>query len=256
MRKSVWRLMALAVAMAPLTIGTSYAQSLSDLANDTATPGDVLTYGMGYGQQRYSPLDQINSSNADALAPVWAYSLNDGRGQESFPLVHNGVMYVTNHKATMALDAKTGRQIWKSGVEYPAETPRVACCGIVNRGAAMLDGKLFRTTLDAHVIALDMATGAELWRTKSIDFKDGYSFTVAPLVANGVVIVGISGGEYGVRGYIEGYDANSGERLWRTYTVPAPGETGSDTWPEGDAWERGGGPAWLTGTYDPDLNTV
>ena len=256
MRKSVWRLMALAVAMAPLTIGTSYAQSLSDLANDTATPGDVLTYGMGYGQQRYSPLDQINSSNANALAPVWAYSLNDGRGQESFPLVHNGVMYVTNHKATMALDAKTGRQIWKSGVEYPAETPRVACCGIVNRGAAMLDGKLFRTTLDAHVIALDMAKGAELWRTKSIDFKDGYSFTVAPLVANGVVIVGISGGEYGVRGYIEGYDANSGERLWRTYTVPAPGETGSDTWPEGDAWERGGAPAWLTGTYDPDLNTV
>ena len=162
MRKSVWRLMALAVAMAPLTIGTSYAQSLSDLANDTATPGDVLTYGMGYGQQRYSPLDQINSSNANALAPVWAYSLNDGRGQESFPLVHNGVMYVTNHKATMALDSKTGRKIWKSGVEYPAETPRVACCGIVNRGAAMLDGKLFRTTLDAHVIALDMATGAEL----------------------------------------------------------------------------------------------
>ena len=138
MRKSVWRLMALAVAMAPLTIGTSYAQSLSDLANDTATPGDVLTYGMGYGQQRYSPLDQINSSNANALAPVWAYSLNDGRGQESFPLVHNGVMYVTNHKATMALDAKTGRQIWKSGVEYPAETPRVACCGIVNPGASFL----------------------------------------------------------------------------------------------------------------------
>ena len=92
----------------------------------------------------------------------------------------------------------------------------------------MLDGKLFRTTLDAHVIALDMATGAEVWRTKSIDFKDGYSFTVAPLVADGVVIVGISGGEYGVRGYIEGYDANSGERLWRTYTVPKPGETGSD----------------------------
>ena len=120
----------------------------------------------------------------------------------------------------------------------------------------MLDGKLFRTKLDAHVIALDMATGAELWRTKSIDFKDGHSFTIARLVANGVVIVGISGGEYGVRGYIEGYDANSGERLWRTYTVPALGETGSDTWPEGDAWERGGGPAWLTGTYDPDLNTV
>ena len=126
-------------------------------------------------------------------------------------------MYVTNHKATMALDGKkTGRQIWKSGVEYPAETPRVASCGI-NRGAAMLDGKLFRTTLDAHVIALDMATGAELYAT--IDSADGY-FTVALFVANGVVIVGISGGE-GERGYIEGYDANSGERLWEEPTVPA-----------------------------------
>ena len=111
MRRSVWRLMALAVAIAPLTIGTSYAQSLSDLANDTETHGDVLTYGMGYGQQRYSALDQINSSNVNMMTPVWAYSLNDGRGQESFPLVHNGVMYVTTHKSTMALDAASGRQV-------------------------------------------------------------------------------------------------------------------------------------------------
>lgn len=233
-----------------------HGQTAEELINDTSTTGDVLTYGMGYGQQRYSPLDQINTETASQLTPVWAYSLDDSRGQESFPLVRNGVMYVTTHKATMALDAMTGKQIWKSSVDYPAETPRVACCGIVNRGLAMLDGKLFRTTLDAHVIALDAETGEEIWRKKSIDFKTGYSFTVAPLVADGVVIVGISGGEYGVRGYIEAYDPESGEQLWRTYTVPAPGEPGSETWPEGDAWERGGGPAWLTGTYDPDLNTV
>ncbi|WP_407496954.1 PQQ-dependent dehydrogenase, methanol/ethanol family [Pseudooceanicola sp. MF1-13] len=245
-----------ALAVSVVLSGAANAQSAADLANDTATTGDVLTYGMGYGQQRFSPLDQINSDNAGALVPAWVYSLDDSRGQESFPLLKDGVMYVTTHKSTMAVDAMTGKQIWKVGLEYPAETPRVACCGIVNRGVAMYDGKLFRTTLDANVVAMDAATGEEIWKTNSIDFKGGYSFTVAPLVADGVLIVGISGGEYGIRGYIEGYDVNTGERLWRTYTVPEPGEPGSETWPEGDAWERGGGPAWLTGTYDPERNTV
>lgn len=240
-----------------LSVATgAFAQTAEELKNDASTPGDVLTYGMGYGQTRYSPLDQINTDTVGKLTPVWAYSLNDGRGEESFPLIRNGVMYVTTHSATMALDAKTGKQIWKTAVEYPAETPRVACCGIVNRGVAMLDGKLFRTTLDANVVALDAETGEEIWRTNSIDFREGYSFTVAPLVADGVVIVGISGGEYGVRGYIEGYDPETGERLWRTYTIPEPDQPGGDTWPEGDAWTRGGGPGWLTGTYDPDENTV
>lgn len=233
------------------------AQSLSDLANDAATPGDILTYGGSYGQQRHSTLNQINKDTVKRLVPVWAYSLSDTRGQETYPLLKDGVMYVTTHKSTMALDAKTGTQIWKSDLEYPAETPRVACCGIVNRGAAILDGMLYRTTLDAHVVAIDAATGEEKWRTKSIDFRTGYSMTVAPLIADGVVIVGISGGEYGIRGYIEGYDPKSGERVWRTYTVPAPGEPGSETWKDGgDAWKRGGAPAWLTGSYDPELNTV
>lgn len=232
------------------------AQSLDDLKNDAQTPGDVLVYGMGYDQKRFSALDQINTENVAQLAPVWAYSLADTRGQESFPLIKDGVMYVTTHASTMALDAATGAQVWKTSVEYPAEAPRVACCGIVNRGVAMLDGLLYRTTLDANVLAIDAATGEEVWRSNSIDYKQGYSFTVTPLIVGNVVIVGISGGEYGIRGYIEGYDAKSGERLWRTYTVPAPGEPGSETWPEGDAWERGGGPGWLTGTYDPDLDTV
>jgi alcohol dehydrogenase (cytochrome c) len=218
----------------------------------------VLVYGMGYDQKRFSPLDRIDRGNVKRLAPAWVYSLADNRGQESFPLIRDGVMYVTTHAATMAIDAMTGVQIWKTTVDYPAETPRVACCGIVNRGLAMLDGMLYRTTLDANVIALDAATGEEVWRTNSIDFRTGYSMTVAPLIADGVVIVGVSGGEYGIRGYIEGYDPKTGERLWRTYTVPAPGEAGSETWKddEGDAWQHGGGPAWLTGTYDPELNTV
>jgi alcohol dehydrogenase (cytochrome c) len=242
-----------------LAIGLStlaHSQTAEELLNDSQTPDDVLVYGMGYDQKRFSAIDQINTDNVAQLTPLWAYSLADNRGQESFPLINDGVMYVTTHAATIAIDALTGKQIWKSSVEYPQEAPRVACCGIVNRGVAMLDGKLFRTTLDAHVISLDASTGEELWRTKSIDYKQGYSFTVTPLVVEGVVIVGISGGEYGIRGYIEGYNKDNGERLWRTYTVPAPGEPGSETWPEGDAWERGGGPGWLTGTYDPELGTV
>ena len=233
------------------------AQTLDDLKNDAATPGDVLTYAMGYDLKRYSPLDQINLETIDRLIPVWSYSLSDDRGQESFPLIHQDVMYVTTHKSTMALDAKTGRQIWKTAVDYPAETPRVACCGIVNRGVALYDGMVFRTTLDAYVIALDQKTGEEVWRTHSIEFRDGYSMTVAPLIADGVLIVGISGGEYGIRGYIEGYDPKTGERKWRTYTVPEPGEPGSETWEAaGDRWQNGGAPAWLTGSYDPELNTV
>ncbi len=243
-------------ALAWLTGTPAMSQTANDLKNDGATPNDILTYGMGQGQTRYSSLKQINKDTVKKLVPVWSYSLNDSRGQETFPLLHDGMMYVTTHASTIALNPATGAQIWKTAVEYPAETPRVACCGIVNRGAAIYEGKIFRTTLDANVVALDAKTGKEIWRTKSIEFRDGYSMTVAPLVANGVVIVGISGGEFGIRGYIEGYDPNTGKQLWRTYTVPAPGEAGSDSWPDGDQWKRGGGPTWLTGSYDPELDLV
>ncbi len=247
----------LALALGLSGSGPVFAQSAEDLINDANDPSVILTYGMGYDQTRHSPLSQINAENVSRLRPEWSYSLADNRGQESFPMLYGGVMYVTTHNATIALDAKTGRQLWKTMVDYPAETPRVACCGIVNRGVALYEGKVFRTTLDANVIALDAKTGAELWRTRSIDFKKGYSMTVAPLIADGVLIAGVSGGEFGIRGYIEGYDPDTGARLWRTYTVPGPGDPGFETWKDGgDAWQRGGGPAWLTGSYDPELNTV
>jgi alcohol dehydrogenase (cytochrome c) len=132
---------------------------------------------------------------------------------------------------------------------------RVACCGLINRGVALYDGKLFRTTLDANVIALDAKTGKELWRKNAIDFKTGYSMTVAPLVADGVVITGISGAEFGTRDFIDGWDPQTGEHLWRTYTVPAAGEPGSDSW-KGDTWKLGGGSTWITGSFDPELHTV
>ena len=153
------------------------AQTADELKNDAATPGDVLTYGMGYAQHRYSPLTQINRGNVKRLVPAWAYSMSDNRGLEAQALVKDGVIYLTDHEKTVAVDAITGKEVWRALIEYPPETTRVVCCGIVNRGGALFDGKLYRTTLDAHVIALDIKTGKEVWRTKSSDPKDGYSDT-------------------------------------------------------------------------------
>ena len=233
---------------------TALAQSAEDLKNDEATPGDVLTYGMGYAAHRYSPLTLINRDNIKRLVPAWSYSMADNRGQEAQPLVKDGVIYLTDHEKTVAIDALSGREIWKSVIEYPSDTTRVVCCGIVNRGAAMFGGKLYRGILDGNVIALDIQTGKEVWRTKTADPKDGYSITAAPLIANGVLIVGMAGAEFGIRGFLEGLDPESGKELWRTYTIPADGEPGSETWPAGV--QRGGGSTWITGSYDPELDLV
>ena len=249
--KSILVAVLLTVAIPMLAL----AQSAEDLKNDHNAPGNVLTYGMGYSQQRFSPLTRINRDNVKRLVPAWSYSMADNRGQEAQPLVKDGIIYLTDHEKTVALDALSGHAIWKAMIEYPPETTRVVCCGIVNRGGALFDGKLYRATLDAHVIALDIKTGKEVWRTKSSDPKEGYSMTAAPLVANGVVIVGVAGAEFGHRGYLEGLDPQTGKQLWRTYTIPAPGEPGSETWP-GDSGLHGGGSTWITGSYDPELDLV
>ncbi|HKV00196.1 MAG TPA: methanol/ethanol family PQQ-dependent dehydrogenase [Vineibacter sp.] len=243
-----------AMVAALLPVG-AYAQTAADLAKGQNDTRNVLNYGMGYDLQRYSKLNKINKTNVKKLVPLWHYSLDDNRAEESQPIVYNGVIYITTNAATMAIEAKTGKQLWKTKVEYPPETPRIVCCGIINRGVAIYDGKLFRTTLDAHVQALDAKTGKELWKTKAAEFKEGYSMTVAPLVADGVVITGISGAEFGTRGFIDGWDPASGKRLWRTHSVPLPGEPGGDTWP-GDTAKLGGGSTWITGSYDPETKTV
>ena len=156
---------------------------------------------------------------------------------------------------TVAIDVATGKQIWRHTLDWPAETPRVVCCGVSNKGAAIFDGKVFRTTLDAHVIALDAKTGKEVWKSKADEWKDGFSMTMAPLIANGVLITGMSGAEFGIRGYIDGWDPQTGKRLWRTYTIPARGEKGNETWPQDNgAWKVGGGSSWITGSYDPELD--
>jgi len=244
-----------AAALAALLPLAAQAQTAQELAKGAGDTKSVLNYGMGYNLQRFSPLTQINKETAKKLVPVWNYSYDDSRSEESQPLVYKGVLYVTTNSATMAVDAKTGKQIWKTKVEYPPETPRIVCCGIINRGAALYDGKVFRTTLDANVIALDAKTGKELWRQNAINFKDGYSMTVAPLVADGVVITGISGAEFGTRLFIDGWEPQTGKHLWRTYTVPSEGEPGVDTW-AGDTWQHGGGSTWITGSFDPELHTV
>jgi alcohol dehydrogenase (cytochrome c) len=245
----------IAAAMAAFVPMGVHAQTAGDLAKGASDTKNVLNYGMGYNLQRYSPLTQINKNSVKNLRPVWNYSYDDARSEESQALVYNGVVYVTTNSATMAIDAKSGHQIWKTKVDYPPEVPRIVCCGIINRGAALYDGKVFRTTLDANVVALDAKTGKEIWKQNAINFKDGYSMTGAPLVADGVVITGISGAEYGTRLFIDGWDPGTGKHLWRTYTIPGEGEPGHDTWP-GDTWKFGGGSTWITGSFDPELHTV
>lgn len=242
-------------AMLLAALGTAQAQSTEDLKRDATTPGDVLTYGMGYNNQRYSPLKQINTGNAAKLRPVWAYSLNNPQSQESQPIVYQGVMYVTTHNSSMAINPLTGRQIWKQEFDLPQDVFKMACCGILNRGVAIYNGKLFRSTLDAHVVAMDAKTGKQLWKSKAADYQNGQAMTSAPLIANGVVMTGIAGGEYGTRGFIDGWDPETGKQLWRFYTTAAPDQKGGDTWP-GDTHLKGGAPTWLTGAYDPDLDLV
>jgi len=234
------------------------AQTADDLKNDATTPGDVLVYGMGYSGQRYSPLTQINKENVSKLVPVWGYSLADLQGAEGFPIVRDGVIYVTTHKTTAAIDAMTGKQIWRVTHEYPPETLRVVCCGIVNRGAAIYEGMIIRALMDNRITALDAKTGKEIWTVKSPDpvtAENGYAMTGAPLIVNGVVITGVAGAEFSHRGLLEGYDAKTGKHLWRLYTIPAKGEPGSETW-AGDSEVTGGGSSWVTGTYDPELDLV
>ncbi|MBT9597127.1 MAG: PQQ-dependent dehydrogenase, methanol/ethanol family [Vitreoscilla sp.] len=252
---NAWIARGMAAVVLSSAAGLAAAQALADLRNDAATPGDVTTYGMGWSQQRHSPMKQINAGNAGKLAPVWNLSLDNSANASSQPLVIGGTMYVASHTHTIAVDALTGRQKWKTPIELPADIAGYLCCGIQSRGFAVLDGVLYRTTIDAHVMAISMADGKTLWKQKAADYKDGYSMTHAPLIAGGLLMTGISGGEYGSRGFLNGWDLKTGEKKWHRWTTVAPGEKGGDTW-KGEAYKTGGAPTWLTGTYDPDLDLV
>jgi len=227
-------------------------------------PENWLTYYGTYEGQRYSQLDQINTENVKRLAPAWVFQTGaQGRfaGESTYafeaaPIVVDGVMYVSGWDGQVwAIDGRTGKELWRYKHAIPYDTG--LCCGNVNRGVAVAKGKVFVVTLNAHLLALDAETGKCVWDKTYGDVRAGESATVAPLVVKDLVIVGSSGGEFGVRGHLDAFEAETGEHAWRTYTVPKPGEPGSETWPsEGEAWARGGGNCWVTGTYDPELNLL
>lgn len=222
-----------------------------------AEPQNWMTYHGSYDAQRYSRLDQITASNVKGIKEAWQMVLPVPHAFEATPLVIDGTMYFTTggHTAVYAVDAKTGRTLWQHQDTVAKDVP--ACCDWVNRGVAVGNGKVFYVTLDAWLKALDARTGQVVWQQKLADYKDGYTATAAPLFLKDKVITGIAGGEYGIRGFIDAYDANTGKRAWRFWTIPGPGEKGHETW-GGDqpTWMTGGGPTWVTGSYDPDLNTI
>ena len=216
---------------------------------------DWLSYGLTAGGTRSSELKQIDRGNVARLAPKWIFQSHVAGGMETTPLVTGGLMYVTGvSNNAWALDARTGKSIWR----YASTPPKGGlglCCGEVNRGFAKIGNKLFKVNIEDHLVALDAKTGAVLWDTEIADYRKGYSGTVAPLAVKNLVVVGTAGAEFGIRGFVDAYDADTGKRVWRFYTVAGPGEPGGDTW-GGASWQRGGGSTWVTGTFDPELNLV
>ena len=217
-------------------------------------PGHWLTYSGNYQGHRYSPLDRITPANVGNLKVAWIYQVNDLNKFETSPLVVDGVMYISEPPSNAtALDLRTGRPIWQYRRQIPPDVQH--CCGQVNRGLAILDDLVFLGTLDAHLIALDAKTGRVRWDAVVADYKTGHTITVAPLAFRDKVAIGIAGGEFGIRGFVDAYDAKTGRRAWRFWTVPAPGEPGHETW-AGESWKYGAAATWVTGSYDPERNLV
>jgi alcohol dehydrogenase (cytochrome c) len=226
--------------------------SFEDLMNARNRPENWVMYSGNYQGHRHSPLQQITAANASALEIKWAFQARIMEKFETTPLVADGVMYITVPPSDVyALDARSGVKLWEYRRRLPSKVQ--TCCGQVNRGLAILGDKLFLAAIDAHGVALDRKTGRVLWDTEMADYKLGYSATHAPLVVKDKVLIGVAGGEYGIRGFLDAYDVDTGKRAWRFYTVPGPGEFGHETW-QGDSWKRGGAPIWVTGSYDPELN--
>jgi alcohol dehydrogenase (cytochrome c) len=255
MRAMMSRLFAALLAAAVPVAGLA-AQDITgkDLLAGLTDPTRWLSVYGDYSGQHFSPLTEITPDNAARLVPRWTFQTNVIGNFEATPVVLDGVLYMTGALSTAwAIDAATGRQLWSYRYSLPQGLK--VCCGPVNRGFAVYHNRLFMTTLDAHLVALDIKTGKELWNTELADFKLGYASTVAPLVVKDKLIVGIAGGEYANRGFLDAYDPESGKQIWRFWTVPGPGEPGSETWPA-KVLERGGAPTWVTGTYDPTLNLL
>lgn len=215
-----------------------------------------LVYGRDYNSTRFSPLKQINSKNVKKLALQYSYSLGTLEGQQLTPMVNNGIMIMSvSNQWVEAVDAKTGDRLWRHEIKLPADIGQFTCCGLISKGVSIYQDKVYFTTLDARLIALDAKTGKKVWEKTVADYKGGHSMTMAPLAVKGKVMVGMAGGEYGIDGFIEAFDANTGDSAWKYHTVPKPGEEGNETWGN-DSWKYGGAAAWLTASYDPASNLV
>ncbi len=262
------RRLLLAGGISLLAVCAAQAQvTEEDLLNDQASTDQILTNGMGRDLQRYSPLEILNKENVQNLVPAFAFSFGGEkqRGQESQPIIYDGVMYVTgSYSRLYAIDTRTGKELW----QYDARLPEgiLPCCDVVNRGAAIYGDKIFFGTLDATIVALDRKTGDVVWRDRIADYREGYSYTAAPLVVDGLVITGNSGGEFGIVGEVQARNADTGEIVWTRPVIEGHmgtlnGEpstmtgTLNATWP-GDMWKSGGGATWLGGSYDAATDTL
>jgi PQQ-dependent dehydrogenase (methanol/ethanol family) len=260
-----------AAAIAALTLGGCQPKGPAsvDAARLTAAdkdPGDWMSHGRTYSEQRYSPLDKVNADNVKDLGLAWNFELSTNRGVETTPIVVDGVMYVTSSWSLVyALNAKTGEPLWKYDPQVNREVGHNACCDVVNRGVAVWKGRVYVATLDGRLVALDAKTGKPVWTTVTVDQSKPYTITMAPRIIHGKVMVGNSGSEYGVRGYVSAYDADSGKLVWRFYTVPGDPskpfenkamEMAAKTW-TGDWWKSGGGGSpWDSMSYDPESNLL
>jgi alcohol dehydrogenase (cytochrome c) len=233
--------------------GAAAQVSFDRIRNAEKEPGSWLTYSGNLRGHRFSPLQEITRANVSNLKVRWAYQFPES-GNEVSPIVAEGVMYVTWANAAGALDLRTGRPLWFWKRDIPSDY-RAIGFGRVNRGPAILDDTLYLATLDGYLVALDSKSGVQRWATQVADYKLGYSMTVAPLAVDGKILVGVSGGEGGIRGLLDAYDAKTGKRAWRFWTIPAVGESGFDSW-SGESAKTGGGPTWVTGSYDPELKLI
>jgi len=260
MRSTFARLILLLLVAGGVTLAGQQAQPPGPVTNQDLIDGlkadgsSWLTFGGNYANHRYSPLTQITPENVSKLQPVWTFQTGTLGNFETTTLVRDNVLYATGpQNVAWAVDARSGRQIWRYRRELPDNL--TACCGLVNRGFAALGDRLFMTTLDAHLLALDMKTGNVVWDATLGDYQTGYASTLAPLVVKDKVIVGVAGGEYGIRGFIDAYDARTGKQAWRFYTIPGPGEPGFNSW-AGESWKIGGTGVWVTGAYDAEQNAI
>jgi quinohemoprotein ethanol dehydrogenase len=250
------------IAMGPAVTGIDGARLVA--ANNDAS--NWLSHGRTYDEQRFSPLEEINRENVGELGLAWYFDVPTQRGMEATPIVVDGRMYVTGSWSIVyALDAATGEELWRYDPKVPKSWGQYACCDVVNRGVAVWGDSVFVGTLDGYLVALDAATGEERWRTDTINRKAPYTITGAPRIVNGLVVIGNGGADYGVRGFVSAYDADSGEMRWRFYTVPGNPEDGFEnevlekaaaTW-NGEWWQYGGGgTVWDSMAYDPELDLL